>query len=138
MIDARAFFEAYAAAWQARDLEALMSFLTVPQLIVTPEASHFLETEDEVRANVAALLAKYDEQGVAAVEIVRLDAEPLPDDALRVTVRWRLDDSAARPLIEYATIYTLAPDESEPDAVPRIVAIDARGEMAAWAAAGWA
>lgn len=138
MIDARAFFEAYAAAWRARDLEALMSFFAVPQLIATREASHFLEDEAEVRAYLSALLAKHDEHGAVTATIVRLDVEELPDDAARTTVRWRLGDAATHPLIEYDTAYTLAPDETEADAVPRIVAIDARGEVAAWEAAGWA
>ena len=137
MIDATAFFDAYAAAWNARALQRLMKFFAVPQLVATQGANHFLESEEEVRAYLSMQLARHDEQGAASITAVRLDVEPLPDDAARVTVRWRLDDRAARPLLEYDLAYTLAPDETEVDAVPRIVAVDARGADAAWQAAGW-
>jgi ketosteroid isomerase-like protein len=122
--DVRAFLEGYLIAWNDGDVDAATSFYAVPQIVVSEGATHFLETEDEVRAALSAQMANQEEAGADRSELAGLAVEALDDGVVLATVTWRLIGEDGRDLGTHATRYTLAPDESEPDQVPRIVATE--------------
>jgi ketosteroid isomerase-like protein len=133
--EVRAAIDAFAADWAAFDAEALLDHFALPQIVYAEGSTSFLESEDEVRANLEATIALYREKGVASVVATETHVEPLPDGAARALVRWRLADAAGATVLEFKTIYTLVTDD---DGEAAIVAIDADGEMLARRAAGWA
>ena len=129
-----AFFDTYAAAWNAYDVEALLDCLAFPHLVATGTETHFFEDDDEALVNLEALIEKYRRHGVATMAHQIAGIEPLPDEAARVTLSWTLGDAAEVPLLGFPGIYTIA---SEADSW-LIVAVDAWPEVEAWAAKGWA
>ena len=133
-IDTQAFFAAHEEAWQLWDVDAITGFFAVPQLVVASGTSHFFETHEALRGHFATIVARYEEVGGAKVVLVGVEAEELPDDAVRATVHWRLDKADGAPIIGFDLIYTLAWDTEAPDAVPIVMAIDVSHEIAAWKA----
>jgi hypothetical protein len=128
------FFDRYAAAWDAFDVEALLDLLGFPHLIATREGTHFFEDDAEALINLETLVDKYRAHGVRKIHRLALTAQPLPDEAARATVEWRFDDAAGAQVLHFITLYTLARDDDG----WHIIAIDAQGETDAWAGAGWA
>jgi hypothetical protein len=129
-----AFFDDYAAALDAFDVEALLDCLAFPHLIATRDGSHFFEDDAEALVNLERLIDEYRRHGVFRVVRLALTIEPLPDDAARATVEWRLEDAQGNQILHFPTIYTLAQQDGD----WAIVAIDAQAENDAWAGAGWA
>ena len=124
------FFERYATAWNTFNPEPVLACLGFPHLVATAESTHFFEDEDEARANIEALLARYREAGVTAIEQLALSTKPLPDDAARATIGWRPSAARGGTLFPFTTLYTLAAEAGE----WLIVAIDAQAELDAWEA----
>lgn len=124
------FFERYAAAWNTFDPEPVLACLGFPHLVANADSTHFFEEEDEARGHIAALLTRYREAEVTAIEQLALSTKPLPDDAARATVAWRLIDARGAEVVQFTTLYTLAGEAGE----WLIVAIDAQAELDAWEA----
>ena len=124
------FFERYTTAWNTFHAEPVLACLGFPHLVATAESTHFFEDEDEARAHIETLLARYRDAGVAAIEQLALSTKPLPDDAARATIAWRLTDERGGEVIQFTTLYTLAAEAGE----WLIVAIDAQAEVDAWEA----
>ena len=129
-----AFFESFAAAWDAFDVEALLDLLGFPHLIATSAGTQFFEDDAEALANLQGLIQKYRDNGVRRFEVSALRIEAQPDDAARAGIEWRLFGADGDQILHFPTLYTLAKD---PEGW-HIVAIDAQGEIDAWAGAGWA
>ena len=126
------FFDRYAAAWNAFDVEALLDCFGFPHLVATAAQTHFYEDDAEALSNLEAMIVKYRANGVTGIERTALRSEALPDEAARATVGWRLLGTAGTELLAFTTLYTLAAEAGE----WLIVALDAQAEVEAWAAAG--
>lgn len=124
------FFERYATAWNTFEAAPVLECFGFPHLVATADSTHFFEDEVEARGHVEAQLARYREAGVVQVEQLALSTKPLPDDAARATVAWRLADARGVEVVQFTTLYTLAAEAGE----WLIVAIDSQGELDAWAA----
>jgi len=129
-----AFFDAYGAAWGAFDIEALLDLLAFPHVVATRAASQFFEDDAEALVNFEKQFDNYRAHGVRSIQRLALRVEALPDDAARASVEWRFDDALGTQVLHFPALYTLAKD----DEGWHIVAIDAQGEVDAWAGAGWA
>lgn len=132
--EVRKFLAGYGEAWDAFDADAIGAHYALPQIIVQGGRTTFLESEDEIASGLTSLIELYRERGVehAALEIETI--EPLPDNAARAMVRWRLTDAAGAELLSYPATYTIVEDD---DGVLAIVAFDADGQADAHRAAGW-
>lgn len=124
------FFERYTAAWNSFDPAPVLACLGFPHLVASTESTHFFEDEEEARRNIEAMMARYRDAGVTAIEQLAISTKPLPDDAARVTAAWRLADARGVEVIQFTTLYTLAAEAGE----WLIVAIDAQAELDVWAA----
>lgn len=124
------FFERYATAWNTLEASPVLACLGFPHLVATAESTHFFEDENEARGHIETLLERYREAGVTGIEQLALSTKPLPDDAARVTVAWRLTDARGAEVLQFTTLYTLAAEAGE----WLIVAIDAQAELDAWEA----
>ncbi|MHB9880613.1 hypothetical protein ACSMXM_13280 [Pacificimonas sp. ICDLI1SI03] len=128
------FFDNYAAAINANDEDVILSFLATPHGIRRGQETIFLETTEEVRENMDAILWKYEENGVEIVTPTLLEARELPgEQAAAARVGWRLTGENGEERLRFETLYTLAAEDN----VWAIVAVDATEEVAAWATAGW-
>lgn len=129
-----AFFDRYAAAWDAFDVEALLDCFGFPYLVATRAGTHFFEDDAAALVHLEHLIDKYRAHGVRSVHQLALTVEELPDDAARATVEWRFLSADDKPLLHFLTLYTLARDGEG----WHIVAIDEQSERDAWSGGGWA
>ena len=129
-----AFLASFARAWNAFDIDAMVAHFALPQIIASEGQTSFLETEDEVRANLDQLFDLYDSHDVAGAVMIDFTVEPLPDAAARARVHWHLTGDTGAILLDFHTDYTIVADD---DGILAIVAIEADEEVAAWKAAGW-
>ena len=128
------FLASFARAWNAFDVDAMVAHFALPQIIASEGHTTFLETEEEVRANIDKLIDFYDAHAVAGAVLVDVAVEPLPDAAARARVHWNLTGETGAVLLDFHTDYTIVADD---DGVLAIVAIEADDEVAAWKTAGW-
>ena len=128
------FLASFARAWNAFDVDAMVAHFALPQIIASEGQTSFLETEEEVRANIDQLIDLYDTHDVAGAVMVDFTIDPLPDAAARARVHWNLTSDTGAVLLDFHTDYTIVADD---DGILAIVAIEADDEVAAWKAAGW-
>ena len=105
-----AFLAHYADAWNARDTEAVLAFLSVPFVIATGSTSHFLEDEAAVREHVEDAFDHEEERGIHAVGFVDVNAMPLPDEAQRVSVRKQHKRDDGTVFEDYPASFTIEAD----------------------------
>jgi ketosteroid isomerase-like protein len=133
LAQAQSFFDAYAAAFSARDMDAIVDAWTYPCLITQRAASFAFPDRDSFRKNVSSLDGFYVRQGVAkASGTVRQVAEP-HDGVAVVEVDYELADASGQRIVAWPTTYTLRRNKT--GAWKACFAI-ADGEVAAWAARG--
>lgn len=124
------FVAAHADAWNSGDVDAIADVMGLPQMLARSDGSTFIEEDAELVAWIDARLAEWEGHGVAGVTAVVAKVEPLPDDAARVTINWRLVDDAGNPLMSFTAIDTLVSDDGDWS----FVVTDLAGEDAAhWA-----
>ena len=121
------FITAHADAWNSADVDAVADGLGLPQMIADGTGTTFLESDDELVRWIEERLARWEAHDVAGVSAVVEASEELPDDAARVTSRWRLVDAEGRTLLAFAAVDTLAVDDGE----WYVVVTDVAGEEAA-------
>ena len=125
------FIAAHADAWNSGDGEAIADAMGLPQMIADGAGTTFIEEDEALDAWIDARLAAWDAHGVAGVTAVVAKVEDLPDDAARVTSRWRLVDAGGAALAVFDAVDTIASDDGE----WYFVVTDVAGEEAAWAGA---
>ncbi len=131
--DIEDFFENYVAALNANDEDVILSFLATPHGIRMENETVFLETTEQLRTEMDAMLLTYEQQGVEIMHARMMECTELPGDAAAARLSWDLQDADGNSRLTFDTLYTLAAE----DGVWAIVAVDASGEMAAREAAGW-
>jgi len=104
---------AQAAAWESGDVEAIGDALGLPQMLARADGTTFIEDEGELDAWIAARLAAWRDMGVTTIDAEIEHIEPLPDDAARVTSRWRLAGSDGGERLAFVAVDTVACDEGE-------------------------
>jgi hypothetical protein len=107
------FIAAHADAWNSGDVEAIADAMGLPQMIADGAGTTFIEADDELDAWIDDRLARWEAHGVAGVTAVVEHIEDLPDDAARVTSRWRLVDGGGATLATFAAVDTLASDDGD-------------------------
>lgn len=107
------FIAAHADAWNSADVDAVADALGLPQMIAHGDGTTFIEDDAELVRWIEERLARWEEDGVAGVSAVVEHVEALPDDAARVTSRWRLVDARGAARLTFAAVDTLACDEGE-------------------------
>ena len=109
--DAREFFDAYRAAFEALAPAAIADLFAYPCHITSDaEGVELLSVANrEQWARVLErLVAAYRAIGVRAAEVLDLHAVELTPRLAQVRVRWRLADDAGRPIYDFDAAYTLA------------------------------
>ncbi len=124
------FITAHADAWNSGDGEAIADVMGLPQMIADGAGTTFIEDDAELDAWIDARSAAWERHGVAGVTAVVDHIEDLPDDAARVTSRWRLVDDGGAALVTFIAVDTIASDDGD----WYFVVTDVAGEEAAWAA----
>ena len=104
---------AQAAAWQGGDVETIGDTLGLPQMLARAGGTTFVEDDAELDAWIEARLADWHALGVTTVDATVETVEPLPDDAARVTSRWRLAGADGAERLTFVAVDTLACDEGE-------------------------
>ena len=107
------FIAGHADAWNAGDVEAIADGMGLPQMIADGAGTTFIEADDELDAWIDDRLGRWEAHGVAGVTAVVEQIEDLPDDAARVTSRWRLVDGEGATLATFVSVDTLACDEGD-------------------------
>ncbi len=107
------FVAAHADAWNSADVDTIADALGLPQMIAHGLGTTFIEDDNELVRWIEERLARWEAHGVAGVSAVVETIEDLPDDAARVTSRWRLVDAGGAALLTFAAVDTLACDEGE-------------------------
>ena len=126
------FIAAHADAWNSADVEALADDFGLPLMLAHGAGTTFVEEDAALVRWLEERLARWEEHGVAGVSAVVEAVEDLPDDAARVTSRWRLVDATGAALLGFVAVDTLARDDGE----WYFVVVDTAGEDGAeWAAA---
>ncbi len=127
------FIVAHADAWNGADVDTIADDIGLPQMIAHGAGTTFIEEDNELVRWIEERLARWEAHGVAGVSAVVEHVEALPDDAARVTSRWRLVDAQGAALLTFAAVDTLACDEGD----WYFVVTDVAGEDAAeWATPG--
>jgi len=133
LAQAQCFFDAYAAAFSARDMDAIADAWSYPCLISQSTGAFAFANRDSFHKNVSSLDGFYVRQGVAkASGTVRQVAEP-HDGVAIVEIDYELSDVNGARIIAWPTTYTLRRNKT--GAWKACFAI-ADGEVAAWAARG--
>lgn len=104
----RAFFDDYAAAFDAFDAERIASFLHCPCLMVNGEFVAALTTREAAVANMRAVLDHHRREGVGKSRASELRFERQAPKLAIATVRWRVADTQGAPLWDFANTYNLA------------------------------
>jgi ketosteroid isomerase-like protein len=131
--EAQAFFDDYAAAFSARDMDAIADAWTYPCLITQSTGAFAFADRASFHKNITTLDGFYARQGVAkASGTVRHVTVP-HDGVAIVEVDYELSTISGARIIAWPTTYTLRRDKS--GAWKACFAI-ADGEIAAWAARG--
>jgi hypothetical protein len=131
MPDFEAWFAAYVAAFNRRDVAAVAALWAFPATIVARGRSVCFD-ETAFRANTEKLCAFYDRQGVAEAHKAVLRAEELFLGLWLVRTADRMTDSEGAEIARWEHAYLLAESEA---GLQAMVAL-ADGEVAAWEARG--
>ncbi len=107
------FIAAHADAWNSADVDAVADDIALPQMIAHGDGTTFIEDDAALARWIEERLARWEAHGVAGVAAVVETVEDLPDDAARVTSRWRLVDARGAALLTFAAVDTLAHDDGE-------------------------
>lgn len=107
------FIAAHADAWNSADIDTVADDFGLPLMLAHGSGTTFVEEDAELVGWIEERLARWEEHGVAGVSAVVEHIEDLPDDAARVTSRWRLVDAAGAARLTFAAVDTLACDEGE-------------------------
>lgn len=107
------FLTAHAAAWAAGDADTIAEAMGLPQMIASADGTVFLEEDDELTAWINARLARWTELGVTGVAVTVEAVEGLPDDAARVSSRWRLAGAGGVEVRSFTAVDTLAADDGD-------------------------
>ena len=97
----------YAAAWNARDEDALMALLAVPLMIASGERTEFLEDDAAVRGHVEQAFDHEEETGVHGIGFADITAMALPDGAMRVGARKQHLGADGAAFEDYPVHYTV-------------------------------
>ena len=108
-----AFVTAQAAAWGDGDVETVADAMGLPQMLARADGTTFIEDDAALDRWIAERLAGWAARGVTAVAATVEHVEPLPDDAARVTSRWRLTAADGAERLAFVAVDTLARDEGE-------------------------
>ena len=121
------FAAAYADAWTTGDVDGIADVIGLPQMLVRSDGSAFIEDDPGLVAWIEERLADWEARGVEGVVITVASVQPLPDDAARATLDWRLVDAAGKTLLAFRAVDTLVSDDGEWS----LVVTDLAGEDAA-------
>ena len=112
-------------AWGSGDVDAIAEAMGLPHMLAHGDGTEFIEDDAALTRWIDERLAAWAEVGVtgATTEVERV--EDLPDDAARVTVRWRLAGADKT----FTAVDTLVLDDGD----WYVVVTDLAGEDAAWA-----
>ncbi len=124
----RAFIADHATALQAGDVDAVAEAMGLPQMIAHGAGTTFIEDDGQLVQWIDERLARWAAHDVTGVAATVETIEDLPDDAARVTSRWRLSDARGAEVTSFVAVDTLACDEGE----WYFVVTDTAGEDAAW------
>jgi hypothetical protein len=131
--EAQSFFDAYARAFTAKDVEAVADQWSFPCLITQQTGAFPFADRAAFTKNTSALQSFYDRQGVA-LALARVDkVNPLYEGVAAVTVYYTLSNSDAEPIAGWLTTYILRRGK---DLVWRASYAVADGEITAWAERG--
>lgn len=123
--EATAFVEAYAAAFNRLDADAIAAFYDEPACIVDAGTTGVFEARDGIRANMVLLLERYRSLGFVEARADRVETEHLGSTMRQVDVAWtlRVRDGA----VGFGTRYWLV----DRGGGPHIAAVLAHDEHAA-------
>ncbi len=107
------FIAAHAEAWNSADVDAVADDLALPQMIAHGDGTTFIEDDAALVRWIEERLARWEALGVAQVTAAVEAVADLPDDAARVTSRWRLADAHGATLLTFVAVDTLAHDDGE-------------------------
>jgi hypothetical protein len=105
------FLDAYRAAFEALDVEAIVDLFSYPCQI-TSDAGEVTVTRVATRAawvpQIDRLVAAYREIGVRTAEVLEFDVMELTSRLAQVSVHWRLGDGEGRSIYDFDASYTVA------------------------------
>ena len=104
---------AHAAAWNSADVDTIAEAMGLPQMLAGAHGTTFIEDDESLVGWIDQRLARWAEHGVASVTATVEHVEDLPDEAARVTSRWRLLDADGAERLAFVAIDTLACDEGD-------------------------
>jgi len=115
-------FQAYEAAFNARDPAAVAELFDEVSAIVDGERTVVFPQRDALRDSLRELISYYRSIGFISAQPVRLDIEHVSNEAAEVDVTWRM--RLERGDTEFSTRYWLVSREG----VPRVAAVLAYSE----------
>ena len=107
------FISAHAAAWTSGDVEEIADAIGLPQMLARSDGTTFVEDDAELDRWIATRLADWHAHGVVAVAADVEHVEDLPDEAARVTSRWRLTGADGAERLGFVAVDTLACDDGD-------------------------
>ncbi len=103
----------HAAAWSSGDVDAIADVMGLPQMLARSDGTTFIEDDGQLVIWIEERLAAWAALGVAAITATVETVEELPDEAARVTSRWRLADAGGAERLAFVAVDTLACDEGD-------------------------
>ena len=101
-----------AAAWASGDVDAIAEAMGLPQMLARSDGTTFIEDDRQLVIWIEERLADWAARGIDGVTATVEAIEDLPDEAARVTSRWRLTAAGAERLT-FVAVDTLASDDGE-------------------------
>ena len=123
-----AFFQAYAAAFSAFDVDAIADLWEYPAYLTAEDRSATYSDVASFRENTVMLCEFYQSQGVAEATKELIGIQELYPTVVQARTKDRLFDSEGKLVTEWEHVYLLRQTDSGWKAVVAI----ADGEVAAW------
>src|SRR5262245_61167213 len=104
------FFEAYRAAFEARDAPAITDFFVFPLHIISDAGEgsvSVVETRDDWLKQIDRLLGMYRAIDLSSARILELKVTELSPRVVQAMVHWELHDGAGAVLYDFNAMYTL-------------------------------
>lgn len=129
----RRLFTEWAMAMAAGDPDAVLDHVAFPHAVSSAGHTSFFEDEESARDAYGRAIADWRAHGVVnAVATVR-GFQPLPDEAGRANVMWRLTGQDGSERLAFDANYTLIADED----AWRVIGVDLTREADARSTYGW-
>lgn len=102
------YFQGYARAFEAYDIDAITDHMNVPLTIVEPDRTTALVTRDQVIANFSGMNERHAGLGFAHAELVACGITPTAaDNVVNATTTWRFEKEDGEVIYSFDMAYVL-------------------------------